>query len=78
MLEGMEAKRMKLANMGRQSYVNQHGLQKLFQEVQNEGLPDAFSTRTQRRCRKALCSKITPYGSIVEYTAVPRTENLWR
>ena len=74
MIKAREAKRMKLANMGRQSYVSQQGLQKLLQEVQNEGLPDAFSTRTQRRCRKALCSKMTPYGSIVEHIEVPRTK----
>ena len=45
----MEAKRMKLANMGRQSYVSQQGLQKLLQEVQNEGLPDAMPSLPEPR-----------------------------
>jgi hypothetical protein len=69
-----EATRMKLANLGRKSYVSQRGMQRLLQEVQKEGIPEAFSTRAQSRSRKALCSKMTPYGPIVDHIEVPKTK----
>ena len=68
--EATQSRHAKLVSMGKSSYVSQAGLEKLCTAIDEEGLPTAFSRRTQYRARKTVCATRTPYGSLVESEAV--------
>ena len=61
-----QANHQRLVFLGRDSFVSHQGMQRLLQSVKQEGVPSAFSARTQYRARKGLCSTITPYGRLVD------------
>ena len=61
-----QANHQRLVFLGRDSFVSHQGMQRLLQSVKQEGIPSAFSARTQYRARKGLCSTITPYGRLVD------------
>ena len=68
--EATQSRHAKLVSMGKSSYVSQAGLEKLCTAIDEEGLPTAFSRRTQYSARKTVCATRTPYGSLVESEAV--------
>ena len=45
-----------LLSLGRASYVSQSGITSLLKSIEKEGLPEAFSRKTQYRQRKAKCA----------------------
>ena len=60
------AKRRRLAEMSKSSYVSMSGLASVLASAKREGLPEAFSRTTQWRSRKEICQMVTPYGPLVE------------
>ena len=55
-----------LNDLGRDSHVTQRGIAKLLTAVKRDGIPEAFSERTQYRDRKRFANIKTPHGKLVE------------
>lgn len=59
-------KRVRLTELGRDSYVTQSGIAKLLKAIKEHGIPEHFSRASQYRARKSRCAEMTPYGRLVE------------
>ncbi len=71
---GIEAKKIKLANRVKQSYVSQHGMPKLF-TCTSECMPlGCLLTKNPGKIKTSLVLKYDSIWSIVEHTEVPRTK----
>ena len=53
-------------SLGRTSFVTKRGIDALLRNVRDEGMPTAFSRRSQYRARKHVCNTNTLYGPLVE------------
>ena len=62
-----------LNDLGRDSHVTQRGIAKLLTAVKRDGIPEAFSERTQYRDRKRFANKKTPFGKLVEHETLHLT-----
>eukprot|EP00959_Pyramimonas_sp_CCMP1952_P450964 9441830-Pyramimonas_sp.AAC.1 len=56
------AKRSRLGDLARDSFVTQNALSKLLGKLNDEGLPDAFSTFAQRRDRESVGRQSSQFG----------------
>ena len=62
----------RLAFLGRSSFATKSAIDKLLRDIDGNGLPDAFSRKSQYRERKEMCRDImTPYGPLIEELSVP-------
>ena len=64
----------KLNDLGRDSHVTQRGIAKLLTAVKRDGIPEAFSERTQYRDRKRFAMTNTPHGKLVERVVLCLTD----
>ena len=55
-----------LNSLGRDSHCSQRGIAKVLAAVKRDGIPEAFSERTQYRDRKRFARLQTPCGTLVE------------
>ena len=72
-LEAMEAKRARLAQLGRNAHVSASGLEHILRQIREDGgvIPTAFSTSTQRRARQAIAFQSTTFGSLIQRRSAP-------
>ena len=56
-----------LTELGQESHVTQKGIERLLEAVQRDGLPKAYSCRSQYRARKNLAATPTPYGPLIAH-----------
>ena len=69
--DATRAKHERLAiNLGREAFVTKSGIQSLLRNVRDEGLPEAFSRRSQYRARKAIAGTQTIYGPLIELSLI--------
>ena len=74
--DATRAKHERLAiNLGREAFVTKSGIQSLLRNVRDEGLPEAFSRRSQYRARKAIAGTQTIYGPLIENETIQLTKN---
>ena len=66
-------KKVRVADFGRKSHVSAAALSSLLAQVREEGLPDAFSRRTQYRERAAITNAQTSFGPLLQCTDVVTT-----
>ena len=64
------AKRSRLGALARDSCVTQNALSKLLKKLNDEGLPDAFSTFAQRKEREAVGRQSSQFGSLMQKVLV--------
>eukprot|EP00959_Pyramimonas_sp_CCMP1952_P264602 5532411-Pyramimonas_sp.AAC.1 len=62
-------KRLRLTECGKHSFVTARGIERLLQQVRDEGLPDAFSAATQARKRREIAHQATSHGPLLRRVA---------
>ena len=60
-----------LVSLHRNSYVSQRALATVLQRVRDEGMPSAFSRRTQARALEEHTDIVTPMGNVLQTLALP-------
>jgi hypothetical protein len=65
------AKRLRLNEMGRASYVSERGKASLCKEIKDTGMPSACTRTTFARARQGTCAEQTPFGKIVQPLMLP-------
>eukprot|EP00959_Pyramimonas_sp_CCMP1952_P114427 2392546-Pyramimonas_sp.AAC.1 len=68
-----DAKRIKLAHLGRDAHVSASGLEHLLKQLRDDGglLPAAFSSSSQRRARQSIAYQSTTFGSLIQRRSAP-------
>ena len=69
--DGAAAKRARLNELSRGSYVSASGKVALLTSIKDHGLPEHFSRSTLRRARHVEATQLTPYGPIVQDMELP-------
>ena len=62
-----------LLSLGKSSFVSKSGIEKLLNEVKDEGLPETFSRTSHYRARKSVCARDTIHGKLLDYKHVELT-----
>ena len=60
------------------SHLSQRALVAVLKHVRDNGLPDAFSRRTQGRAHAELCNTDTPYGKISRELEIPLSTGIFK
>ena len=67
-----------LVELHRNSHLSQQALVAVLTHVRDNGLPDAFSRRTQGRAHAELCNTDTPYGKISRELEIPLSTGIFK
>ena len=65
-----------VVSLHRNSYVSQRALATVLQRVRDEGMPSAFSRRTQARALEEHTDIVTPMGNVLQTLALPTGEDM--
>ena len=64
-------KHARVVNLRRSTYTTTRAAAALLKAARDDGIPEHISESTQHRYRRALCSRETPYGTLVQDLALP-------
>ena len=59
--------------LGKVSFVSKSGMHNLLKAVDDDNMPDHYSRSTQYRARKATCSIMTSFGTLLDHRTMKKT-----